>query len=76
MALARLITHDNVASALVLDCGILSGKTSNDAMGLLSTGAVIYLTNIIAFGICYRELDRGGPLNRAAGTDPHPEKGP
>jgi len=34
--------------------------------------AAIYLTNIIVFGIWYWELDRGGPFNRAAGTDPHP----
>ena len=75
MALAGLITLDNVASALVLvlDYGIVSGRTSNDAIGLLSTGAAIYLTNIIVFGIWYWELDRGGPFNRAAGTDPHPD---
>jgi len=73
MALAGLITLDNVVSALVLDYGILRGKTSNDAIGLLSTGAAIYLTNIIVFGIWYWELDRGGPFNRAAGTDPHPD---
>jgi uncharacterized membrane protein len=73
MGLAGLITLDNVVSALVLDYGILIGKTSNDALGLLSTGAAIYLTNIIVFGIWYWELDRGGPFNRAAGTDPHPD---
>jgi hypothetical protein len=49
-----------------------TGETSNDAIGLLSTGAAIYLTNIIVFGIWYWELDRGGPFNRAAGTVPHP----
>ena len=73
MALAGLITLDNVVSAFVLDYGIVTGKTSNDALGLLSTGAAIYLTNIIVFGIWYWELDRGGPFNRAAGTDPHPD---
>ena len=73
MALAGLITLDNVVSALVLDYGILTGKTGNDALGLLSTGAAIYVTNIIVFGIWYWELDRGGPFNRAAGTDPHPD---
>jgi hypothetical protein len=35
MALAALITLDNVVSALVLDYGILTDKTSNDAIGLL-----------------------------------------
>jgi uncharacterized membrane protein len=73
MSLAGLITLDNVVSALVLDYGILTGKTSNDAIGLLSTGAAIYLTNIIVFGIWYWELDRGGPFNRAAGIAPHPD---
>ena len=71
MGLAGLITLDNVVSALVLDYGILTGKSSNDALGLLSTGAAIYVTNIIVFGIWYWELDRGGPFNRAAGTVPH-----
>jgi hypothetical protein len=45
MALAGLITFDNVDSGAVLDYSILSGKTSNDAVVLLSTGAAIYLTN-------------------------------
>jgi len=73
MALAALITLDNVVSAFVLDRGILTGHAGNDAVRLLSAGAAIYLTNIIVFGIWYWELDRGGPFNRAAGTDPHPD---
>ena len=73
MALAGAITFDNVVSAFVLDRGILTGKGGNDAIGLLASGAAIYLTNIIVFGIWYWELDRGGPFNRAAGTDPHPD---
>lgn len=73
MALAGLITLDNVVSAALLDHGILTGKTSNDAIGLLSSGAAIYVTNIIVFGIWFWELDRGGPFNRAAGANPHPD---
>jgi len=73
MALAGLITLDNVASAFVLDRGILTGRAGSDTVVLLSAGAAIYLTNIIVFGIWYWELDRGGPFNRAAGTDPHPD---
>jgi hypothetical protein len=71
MALAGAITLDNLASAFLLDYAIVTGKTGNDAVGLLSAGAAIYLTNIIVFGIWYWELDRGGPFNRMAGTDPH-----
>jgi uncharacterized membrane protein len=73
MMLAGAITLDNLVSAFVLDYGIVTGRTSNDAIGLLSAGAAIYLTNIIVFGIWYWELDRGGPFNRAAGTGPHPD---
>src|SRR5450631_398617 len=71
---ARRSDHlDNLVSAFVLDYGIVTGKMGNDAIGLLSAGAAIYLTNIIVFGIWCWELDRGGPFNRAAGTDPHPD---
>lgn len=73
IGLAGAITLDNVVSAFVLDHGILTGTAGNDAIGLLGAGAAIYLTNIIVFGIWYWELDRGGPFNRAAGTDPHPD---
>ena len=73
LLLVVAITVDNVFSAIYLDHAILSGKASSDALGLLSSGAAIYLTNIIAFGIWYWELDRGGPFARAAGHDPHPD---
>ena len=73
MALAGAITLDNLASAFLLDLAIVTGKTGNDAVGLLSAGASIYLTNIIVFGIWYWELDRGGPFNRMAGMAPHPD---
>jgi hypothetical protein len=73
MALAGAITLDNLVSAFVLDYSIVTGKTGNDAIGLLSAGAAIYLTNIIVFGIWYWELDRGGPFSRAAATVPHPD---
>jgi hypothetical protein len=49
------------------------GSTGLDAIGLLATGAAIYATNVIAFGVWYWELDRGGPFDRAQGMDPHPD---
>jgi hypothetical protein len=73
MALAGAITVDNVVSAFLLDYAIVTGKTGNDAIGLLSAGAAIYLTNIIVFGIWYWELDRGGPFTRMAGMHPNPD---
>jgi hypothetical protein len=64
------ITIDNAISAGLLDHDILSSPASGDALGLLGSGAAIYLTNIIAFGVWYWELDRGGPFARAEARHP------
>lgn len=40
---------------------------------LLGSGAAIFITNIIAFGIWYWELDRGGPFARGTAQRPHPD---
>jgi len=67
------ITLDNTLSAIVLNARIISGEVSNDAGLLLGSGAAIFVTNIIVFGIWYWELDRGGPFARRAGTRPYPD---
>jgi hypothetical protein len=59
--------------AIMLDARILSGEVSNDAAVLLGSGAAIFVTNIIVFGIWYWELDRGGPFARHAGERPYPD---
>jgi hypothetical protein len=72
-ALLAAITLDNTLSAAVLDTRIITGEVSNDAMLLLGSGAAIYVTNIIVFGIWYWELDRGGPFARRSGHRPYPD---
>ena len=42
----------------------MTGRVSNNAAVLLGSGAAISITNIIAFGIWYWELDSGGPFTR------------
>jgi hypothetical protein len=71
--LLAAITADNTLSAILLDASILSGRVSNDAAVLLGSGAAIFVTNIIVFGIWYWELDRGGPFARHAGERPYPD---
>jgi hypothetical protein len=71
--LLAAITVDNTLSAVVLDIRILSGEVSNKAAVLLGSGAAIYITNVIVFGIWYWELDRGGPFVRRAGERPYPD---
>jgi len=65
VVLLAAITVDNTASAIILDYNILTGQVSNNAAVLLGSGAAIFGTNIIVFGIWYWELDRGGPFTRA-----------
>lgn len=67
------ITVDNTLSAIVLCVRIISGEVSNDAALLLGSGAAIFITNVIVFGIWYWELDRGGPFARREGTRPYPD---
>ncbi|ORA48893.1 hypothetical protein [Mycolicibacterium celeriflavum] len=72
-ALLAAITIDNTVSAVLLDISILTGAVRNDAAVLLGSGAAIFITNIIVFGIWYWELDRGGPFARHAGEHPYPD---
>jgi hypothetical protein len=67
------ITADNTLSAVQLEVSILTGEVSNNAAVLLGSGAAIFVTNIIVFGIWYWEVDRGGPFARHAGERPHPD---
>lgn len=71
--LLAAITVDNTLSAVVLDSRIISGEVSNDAALLLGSGAAIFVTNIIVFGIWYWELDRGGPFSRLQGAKAYPD---
>ena len=45
---------------------------ASNAGGLLATGAVIWATNVVAFGLWYWDLDRGGAAARAH----HPQADP
>jgi uncharacterized membrane protein len=73
IVLITLITIANAASAILLIRAILEGKSGNAAGPLFATGASIWATNVIAFGLWYWEFDRGGPARRAQGTAMHPD---
>ena len=68
-----LVTFANAASAVLLIRAILEGKAGNSAAPLFATGASIWATNVIAFGLWYWEFDRGGPIPRAQGTIRQPD---
>lgn len=67
------ITIDNTGSAVRLAYQILTGQVSNDPAILFGSGAAIFVTNIIAFGIWYWELDSGGPIARCNAEQRHPD---
>ncbi len=71
--LLAAITIDNTLSAILLDVRIITGQVSNEAAVLLGSGAAIFVTNVIVFGIWYWDLDRGGPFARRAGERPYPD---
>lgn len=73
LSLTAAITVDNTLSAAILDYRILTGQVSNSPELLLGSGAAIFVTNVIAFGIWFWELDRGGPFARREGAQPYPD---
>ena len=70
IAVASLGTAWSVVR-LVVD--IAGGGDTGSAAQLLGSGASIWLINVLTFAVWYWELDRGGALERAAGTDPYPD---
>jgi uncharacterized membrane protein len=71
LGLVTAMTLANAGSAALLIQRLLAGTGADDAKSLIGSGAAIYATNIIAFGVWYWELDRGGPFGRAAGVRQH-----
>lgn len=70
---ALLITQAGWStSQLVIDL-VKGGPETNDATLLLTTGAVIWVGNNIAFALFYWELDGGGPAARAHGMPKYPD---
>jgi hypothetical protein len=62
-----LLTAANLFAAVRLIGDILTSNKvfAGNATGLLATGGVIWATNVIAFGLWYWDLDRGGAAARA-----------
>jgi uncharacterized membrane protein len=64
----------NLVGVLVLVGALLTEK-SPDLSGaqLLTSGAVVWLTNVIVFGLCFWTIDAGGPARRARGGRSKPD---
>ena len=68
------ITVTNLFAAVLLVRDIITNDKvfANNATGLLATGGVIWVTNVVAFALWYWDLDRGGAAARAH----HPHANP
>ena len=65
LTLGALLSLANGWSVARLAIGITQGSMQQKPGQLLITGAMIWLTNVIVFGLWYWEFDRGGPVARA-----------
>jgi uncharacterized membrane protein len=71
--LIGVITFVNGGSSVRLVYAIITRESfTNNPNTLLISGGVIWLTNMIAFGLWYWDLDRGGAAARALGTGTSP----
>jgi uncharacterized membrane protein len=65
LVITAMISLGNGWSVVTLAVGITKGTMGRSPGQLLITGGVIWLTNVIAFGLWYWEFDRGGAVARA-----------
>ena len=72
VSLTALVSAANIVSLALLSHQLLHHGSPN-ARALIGSGALIWLTNVLIFGLWYWQTDRGGPGRRAAGRDGSPD---
>jgi hypothetical protein len=74
LALTAVVSLANGISLVLLAHQLLN-RSLGPAEGhpLIIAGSMIWLTNVMIFGLWYWELDRGGPGLRAVGLDEDPD---
>jgi uncharacterized membrane protein len=73
LVLIALLSIGTAASAVRLVLDLVQARGIRDPAELLLTGAAIWLTNMIVFGLWYWEFDRGGPAARALAIKQYPD---
>ena len=73
LALAAVLSLANAWSVARLVIGLVNGTEGSTPGPLLVTGGIIWLTNVIVFGLWYWEFDRGGPAARANAEHMYPD---
>src|ERR671925_333161 len=66
LILLGILVGGNLVGLAILVAGLVTTSTRDlGGVELLMTGAAIWITNVIVFGIWYWEIDAGGPVARA-----------
>jgi len=66
MAVVALLVLDALVATVRLIAALIhGGSMTNSPTKLLTAGAVVWLSNLLAFALLYWELDAGGAANRA-----------
>ena len=72
LGLTAFVSAANIFSLGALTHHLLHHNVSN-GRGLIFSGVLIWLTNLLIFALWYWEMDRGGPGKRAMGRDGRPD---
>jgi hypothetical protein len=72
IGLIGLVTAVNAVSLGLMVHFLLHHQLQN-GRGLVLAGVVLWVTNVLLFGLWYWELDRGGPVERALSRDATPD---
>jgi hypothetical protein len=68
-----LVLNSLWTTGWLIDALLHGGPETNSASALLSAGAIVWVSNNIAFGLLYWELDSGGAAARAYRLPHHPD---
>jgi len=70
---AVLVASSLSVTAQLIDTLVKGGAETNSGTALLSAGGIVLISNNIAFGLLYWELDSGGAAARAHRLPRHPD---
>lgn len=72
LGVTALVSAANIYSLVELAHYLLNNNPAHGKQ-LIGSGVLIWLTNLLIFGLWYWEVDRGGPGRRAAAQDTAPD---
>jgi hypothetical protein len=73
MGLIAIVSAVNIFSLVELCRFLLRGGGKHEGHPLVLAGVVLWVTNVLLFGLWYWQLDRGGPVARMLGRDEPPD---